>query len=71
LKFNIIPMVLKNLKKDEWNELDIIVQGDMAEFKCNGKIERTQKTKAAGSPFGIRAEYGAIELRRIRVKEAP
>jgi hypothetical protein len=69
LKFDIVPNQIKNLKVDEWNELEIIVKGDKVEYKCNGETARTNAAKAGATPFGIRAEFGAIELRHIRAKE--
>jgi hypothetical protein len=71
VKFDIKPGDVKNLKEGEWNEFEIVVAGEKAEFKCNGQSARSTATKGAGSPFGIRAEFGAIQFRRIRVKEAP
>lgn len=71
VKFDIKPGDIKNLKEGEWNEFEIVVAGEKAEFKCNGQSARSTATKGAGSPFGIRAEFGPIQFRRIRVKEAP
>jgi hypothetical protein len=70
IKFD-IKKGLKAMKDGEWNQFEIIVKGDKAEFKCNGQTERTAAAKTASSPLGIRAEYGPIEIRRLRVKEMP
>jgi hypothetical protein len=70
VKFDIKPADVKNLKEGEWNEFEIVVAGEKAEFKCNGQTHRSTATKGAGSPFGIRAEFGGIQFRRIRLKEA-
>jgi hypothetical protein len=71
IKFDIKPSDVKNLKVGEWNEFEIVVTGEKAEFKCNGQsIKSGVGTKGGASPFGIRAEFGAIQFRRIRVKEA-
>lgn len=67
IKFDINPKGMKNLKEG-WNELDIIVTGDKAEVKCNGATEKTYAAKGT-TPFGIRAEFGAIQLKNIRAKE--
>lgn len=69
IKFDIKKADVKNLKEGEWNEFEIVVQGEKAEFKCNGQVIRSATTKGPGSPLGIRAEFGAIQYRRIRVKE--
>ena len=68
-KFDLIPGTVKSIKQDEWNEFEIIVTGTKIEHKCNGKTERTSKAKGDASPFGIRAEYGPVEIRRLRIKE--
>jgi hypothetical protein len=60
---------IKNLKEGDWNSFDIILKGDKAEFKCNGESVKTLVAKPAATNFGLRAEFGSIELRRIRVKE--
>ena len=68
VKFDLYKKVCKNMKEDEWNQLEIISTENMLEYKCNGVTERTNKTKVESSPFGIRAEYGPIEIRRLRIK---
>jgi hypothetical protein len=70
-KFDIIPgnKENKNVKEGEWHAFDIIVTGDKIEHKINGETSRTSKADAKATPFKIRAEFGAIELKNIRVKE--
>jgi hypothetical protein len=70
-KFDIIPgkKENENVKEGEWHTFEIIVKGDEVEHKINGQTARKSKTKAATSPFKLRAEFGAIELKNIRVKE--
>ena len=69
MKFDIKEPDIKNLKKDgEWNTFEIVVTGENAEFKCNGEVVKKMKAKPAATNFGIRAELGAIEYRRIRIK---
>lgn len=71
LKFDIRKGDVKNMKEGEWNELEIVVRGDRAEFRCNGQVLRTAAVKAASSPLGVRAEFGPIQIRRLRAKETP
>ncbi len=71
LKFDLIPKTVKSIKQDEWNEFEIVVTSTKVVYKCNGVIERTSTAKVESSPFGIRAEYGPIQFRRIRIKETP
>lgn len=68
LKFDLKKPDVKNLKEGEWNAFEIVVTGDMAEFRCNGELLKTAKVKMPRSPLGIRAEFGPVELRRIRIK---
>jgi hypothetical protein len=74
-KFDIVPEAgtgkgLAGVQTDEWNTLEIIVVGEAIEFLGNGRSLRKGKTKAAASPFGIRAEFGPMEIRNLRIKEA-
>jgi hypothetical protein len=69
-KFDLKTPDVKNLKENEWNEFEISIRGTKAEFKNNGELQRTQNTKGDKSSFGIRAEFGPIEIRRLRIKEA-
>ncbi len=69
-KFDLVKGNVKNFKEGEWHQFEIIVKGDATQFKCNGETQRTAKNKSASSPLGIRAEFGAIQIRRIRFKEA-
>lgn len=72
-KFDINPKAkeLKEVKTGEWNTMEITAKGGVTEFKVNGKVARTDKDKAKGekSPFEIRAEFGGISFRNIRVSE--
>lgn len=68
MKFDIVPKALKSVK-DGWNELEIIAKDGKAEVKVNGVTARMQDLKAPASPFGIRAEFGALEIRHLRAKQ--
>lgn len=59
----------KGVKDGEWNQFDMIAAGGKVEFKINGELHKAAKTKTADAAFGIRAEYGAIQIRRIRAKQ--
>ena len=69
-KFDINPKQLKVVKEDQWNTLEIASAGGTTVFKVNGETARTDKdkAKAAKSPFEVRAEFGGIEIRRLRAK---
>jgi hypothetical protein len=70
-KFDIIPgnKENKNVKEGEWHTFEIIVKGDTIEHKINGEAARTSKAGAKATPFKLRAEFGALEIKNIRVKE--
>ena len=71
IKFDIVPgnKELKNVKEGEWYTMEIIAKGDKVEHKVNGEVARTSKSKTASSTFAIRAEFGAMQIKNIRVKE--
>ncbi len=68
-KFDLKKADLKAMKEGEWNAFEVVVVGDTAEFLCNAESVKKTKVKAGKSPLGIRAEFGPVEIRRIRVKE--
>jgi 3-keto-disaccharide hydrolase len=71
-KFDIVPgnKELKNVKEGEWYTFEIVITGDKVEHKVNGEVARSGKTKGtAATPFRIRAEFGQIEYKNVRVKE--
>lgn len=62
---------LKNFKAGDWNTLDIIVHGTVAECRCNGELlEKAMKVPDKG-PIGLQAESGQFEFRNIRVRMLP
>lgn len=70
-KFDIVPgnKELKDVKEGEWYTFEIVVTGDKIEHKVNGATARSGKVKGEGTPFRIRAEIGAMEIKNVRVKE--
>jgi 3-keto-disaccharide hydrolase len=72
IKFDIIPGKgeTKDVKEGEWGTYELIATGDKIEHKINGKVARAAKdAKAKASPIILRAEFGVIEIKNIRVKE--
>jgi hypothetical protein len=67
-KFDINPTQLKAVKVGEWNTMEIAAAGGTTVFKVNGETARTDKAKAEKSTFEVRAEFGPIEIRRLRAK---
>lgn len=72
-KFDINPTAkeLKDAKTGEWNTMEITAKGGETVFKVNGKVARTDKDKAKGdkSTFEIRAEFGGISFKNVRVSD--
>ena len=69
LKFDLKKPDVKNMKDGEWNSFEIVITGDKAEFKNNGETLKTMPIKGKASTLGIRAEFGSMQVRRLRVKE--
>ncbi len=67
-KFDLKKGSVKNFKPGEWHQFEIIVKGDKVEFKCNGESQRMGAAKAVSS-LGVRAEFGAVQFRRMRFQE--
>lgn len=71
-KFDLTKSNVKNLKEGEWNQFEILAKDGKIEFKNNGEVQRTEKIKSdKPTVLEIRAEFGAIQIRRLRVKEMP
>jgi hypothetical protein len=70
-KFDIIPgnKENKSVKEGEWYTFEIVITGDKIEHRINGEVARTSKAKSDATPFKLRAEFGAIEVKNIRVRE--
>jgi len=69
LKFDLKTPDVKNLKEGEWNAFEIVITGEKAEYRNNGETLKTVPVKGKASAFGIRAEFGPMQVRRLRVKE--
>jgi hypothetical protein len=68
-KFDLSYENVKNMKEGKWNPIEITLKGGKIEFRVNGEVVRSANTKSDKSMFGIRAEFGAIQIRHLRVKE--
>jgi hypothetical protein len=60
---------LAGLKEGEWNTLEIQARGDAVAYVLNGQPSKKLKSKPTKSPLGIRAEFGAIQIRKVEFKE--
>ena len=67
VKFDLKQQDVKNLKADAWNQFEIIVRDDTMELKNNGELIKTTKIKPGSTSLGLRAEFGAMKVRHLRV----
>jgi hypothetical protein len=67
-KFDLSKDNVKNIKPGEWNPIEITLKDGKIEFKVNGDVIRSATTKSEKSTFGIRAEFGSIQIRKLQVK---
>lgn len=59
---------LKKYKPQDWNEIEVIVKGNVATCTCNGEpLPFTSELPPSG-PIGLEADRGQMEYRRIRIK---
>lgn len=72
-KFDIVPgnKENKNVKEGEWFAFELIVTGEKVEHKVGGETARTSTLKpdAPPTPLRLRAEFGVLEIKNLRVKE--
>jgi hypothetical protein len=68
-KFDLSKANVKTMKPGEWNSIEIAIKDGKIAFTVNGMEIRSAATKNARSTFGIRAEFGAIRIRNLQVKE--
>jgi hypothetical protein len=66
-KFDLKKPDVKNLKEGEWNEFEIVIKGDKIEFRNNGEVQRAGTVKSPSTVFEVRAEFGPVQFRRLRV----
>ncbi|MBY0461534.1 MAG: DUF1080 domain-containing protein, partial [Gemmataceae bacterium] len=60
---------IKGVRVGSWNTMEIIVKGGSVDFVVNSEKLATQKTKGDKGPLILRAEFGAIAYKNIRVSE--
>jgi len=68
-KFDLSTANVKSMKAGEWNPIEIAMKDGRIEFKVNGESVRSATTKVEKSTFEIRAEFGAMQVRKFQVKE--
>ncbi len=62
---------LKKYRPQDWNELVLTVQGQVARCTCNGEELEAAFAIPATGPIGLEGDRGQMEYRRIRINEQP
>ncbi len=62
---------LTQYRPQQWNELVVVVTGNVAHCTCNGELLEAEFKVPASGPIGLEGDRGQMEYRRIRVKLTP
>lgn len=62
---------LQQYRPQDWNELVITVNGNVAHCTCNGEVLEAEYALPDTGPIGLEGDRGQMEYRRIRLKELP
>lgn len=60
---------LKKYKAQDWNEIIVVVKGEVAHCTCNGEVLADKMKVPQTGPIGLEADRGQMEYRKIRLKE--
>jgi hypothetical protein len=60
---------LKKYKPQDWNEIVVVVKGEVAHCTCNDELLTDKMKVPATGPIGLEADRGQMEYRNIRLKE--
>ncbi len=60
---------LKKYKAQDWNEIVVVVKGEVAHCTCNGEVLNDKMKVPATGPIGLEADRGQMEYRKIRLRE--
>lgn len=60
---------LKKYKAQDWNEIVVVVKGELAHCTCNGEVLNEKMKVPATGPIGLEADRDTVEYRKIRLKE--
>ena len=72
-KFDIVAGAknsIKGVKLDEWNTMEIVVKDKKAEYKVNGETAGTREVKGDKGPFILRAEFGPMIVKNLRISDS-
>lgn len=60
---------LKQYRPQDWNEVEIKVQGASAHCTCNGEVLEADFQVPSTGPIGLEGDRGQMEYRHIRIQE--
>lgn len=59
---------LQKYRPQDWNELVVVVKGNIVNATCNGELLTDNLAVPASGPIGLEGDRGQMEYRRIRLK---
>ena len=59
---------LKNYKPQDWNQIEVVVQGGVARCTCNGEVLEAELKLPATGPIGLEGDRGQMEYRHLQIK---
>ncbi len=62
---------LTKYKPQEWNEIEVVVKGNVAHCTCNGEVLEEALQLPETGPIGLEADRDQMEYRHIRIQELP
>ena len=60
---------LKKYRPQDWNEIVVVVKGDVAHCTCNGEVLNAAMKVPATGGIGLEADRGQMEYRKIWLKK--
>jgi hypothetical protein len=62
---------LKKYKPQDWNAIEVEVQGGIARCTCNGELLEAEFKVPESGPIGLEGDRGQMEYRHIQLKVTP
>ena len=59
---------LKQYKPQDWNQIEVVVQGGVARCTCNGEVLEAALKLPEPGPIGLEGDSGQMEYRHIQIK---
>jgi 3-keto-disaccharide hydrolase len=60
---------LEKYKPQDWNEIVVVVKGQIAHCTCNGEVLEAALKLPETGPIGLEADRAQMEYRNLRIKE--